>query len=231
MSEFRVPVELLVEQLEKIRTNLGEEAYQQAKGAVIRGLILKPNGEAFLSKAFPGTDFSEFRREAAEAQASTPELPTDEQALIMRLLQVLVPNLKSQAHFNMFMASFDALKTCMDFYFSGDQSKARVARDALNRALDMASDVHAITSKIEEMPAESLTEASKEFVSAPKQFLEYDRQRRLLEELAQIQSMDVLNVWYAESKSEMDLIVSQSLRNELFDAIRNKKQTFVKEVN
>lgn len=229
MSEYRVSAELLIEQLEKLRADLGESAYQEAKTSLIRGLILKPNGEAFLAKVFPGTDFSEFRKQA-EVESQN-QLPSNQQELLTSMLQILVPNLKSQAHFNLFIASFEALTSCMNAYFAGDQEQAKVIRKALDQALDKASEVHAVTSKIEEMPADSLSEASKEFVSAPKQFLEFDRQRRLLAELAQIQSMDVLNTWYAASKSEMDLIVSHSLRNELFDAVRSKKQDLTKDIN
>jgi hypothetical protein len=55
------------------------------------------------------------------------------------------------------------------------------------------------------------------------QFTEEDDQRCLLTELASITTVQALNTWYLGERSRIDKVVSKRYRDELFDAIREKK--------
>jgi hypothetical protein len=142
---------------------------------------------------------------------------------MLRLLQQQIPSIKTQGQFNLFSAAFDALRTTMDGYFSGDFEKAAKAREALNKALDNAVRVKEITEKLGEIPPEERSPQANEYLEPPKQFHEYDTQRQLLIELAAIQTRHDLGAWYNRTKDQRDRVSSQKLRNELIDSIRAKR--------
>ncbi len=148
--------------------------------------------------------------------------PTDD--MMRQALAAQIPNLKTQAQFNIFMNCFDALRSTLNAYFGGELASAEMARDALNKGLDLAKQLVEITEKLNEIPDEAKSEAAKEFTAPAKELHEYDEHRKLVFELANLKSLEALQTWYAESRQRIDRVVSQKLRNELFDAIRDRRK-------
>lgn len=134
-----------------------------------------------------------------------------------------MPELKTQVQFNAFMAGFDAFKLLCNSIFAGDAPLEDQARAAFEKSLEAMKVATKLSKQFQEIPAEERGPSSAQFVEPPLQFNEYDLQRRLLTELDHITSTVVLNEWYSESKSIREKIISQSLRNILFDAIRSKR--------
>jgi dsDNA-binding SOS-regulon protein len=122
------------------------------------------------------------------------------------------------------MNCFDALRSTLNAYFGGELASAEMARDALNKGLDLAKQLVEITEKLNEIPDEAKSEAAKEFTAPAKELHEYDEHRKLVFELANLKSLEALQTWYAESRQRIDRVVSQKLRNELFDAIRDRRK-------
>ena len=215
-----VSTDQLLAQLQKIREEHGEIAYEKARRDIATAVILKPNGEAFVRNAFPDLDIESLKKEAE--QPVTPPAGPPEQVML-RMLQQQVPSIRTQGHYNLFMAAFDALRTTLDGAFSGDLEKARRGREALNKALDMAVQVKDMIEKLEEIPEAERSEKAKEYMSPPKEFHEYDNQKQLLAELEGLQTRAALGEWYANTKTVRDGITSPALRNELIDKIRAKR--------
>lgn len=144
--------------------------------------------------------------------------PTDD--MMRQALTAQIPNLKTQAQFNIFMNCFDALRSTLNAYFGGETASAEMARDALNKGLDLAKQVVEITEKLKEIPDEAKSDAAKEFTAPAKELHEYDEHRKLVFELSSITNLEALQAWYTENRQRIDQVVSQNLRNELFDTIR-----------
>jgi hypothetical protein len=144
---------------------------------------------------------------------------------MLQMLRAQVPNLKTQAQFNVFMACFDALRGTVNGYFGGEMASAEMARDALNQALDLAKGLSEMATKLDEVPDEVKSETAKEFDTPAKELHEYDEARALMTELESQGDAASLQRWYDSNRQRLDRIVSQGLRNELFDAIRAKRNT------
>ena len=147
--------------------------------------------------------------------------PSDD--MMLAAIKAQVPNLRTQAQFNAFMSCFDALKTTLNAYYGGENASAELAREALNKGLDMAKQISEMAEKLEEMPDEVKSDAAKEFTAPAKELHEYDVHRELVAELSSLTSQEALQDWYQGHRDQMDRVVSQKLRNELFDAIRAKR--------
>ena len=224
MTTGLLSIEMLTEQLEKIRSQLGDEAYEQARRGFAKSVILKENGEKFIANAFPDMDVEALRKEVEAEGASNPHPAGSPEAMLMEMMRKQVPNIRTQAHFNTFMACFDALRTCLNAYFGRDRTMGDKAREALNKALDMAARMPEMEDQLAQMPDGAKSDAAKAFTTEPKEFHEYDRQRKLMVELVGIADKAKLEQWYAANRQTMDDIVDQRLRNELFDAIRDKRK-------
>jgi hypothetical protein len=217
-----IGIEQLITHLNQIRERHGEEAFQQARRGFAVTLILKPNGDKFVSKAFPDLDLDDLRKEA-EAQQTAAIGQTSPEELLMGMLRQQVPNIKTQAHYNTFMACFDALRTCLNNYFGHNPEAAGKAREALYKALDMAAKLPEIEDQLAEIPDNLKSKEAKAFTSEPREFHEYDKQRTLMAQLSGISDLDTLERWYAENRQTMDEITDKRLRNELFDSVREKR--------
>lgn len=143
--------------------------------------------------------------------------------MMASVLRSSVPNLKTQAQSTAFMAAFDAFRLTLDAIFAGDELREKQGLDALERALDVARKSTDIGRKLEEVPPEHRGPASAQFINPPTELQEYDTQKKLLVELAGIETVDGLTAWYERTKSERDSIVSQNLRNILLDEVRAKR--------
>ena len=134
-----------------------------------------------------------------------------------------MPGLKSQAQFNAFMASFDALRGVMNSIFTGDTKAEKEFLDGLMQSIDAARKMTELTDKLHDVPEASESRLADEFKNPPRQFGEYDLQRALMTELAGIGTAADLQRWWAENRKRIDDVVSPSLRNPLIDAVRDKK--------
>lgn len=143
--------------------------------------------------------------------------------MFFQALQAQLPNLKTQAQLNAFMAAFDALRLVLDATFGGDKMAATQAKEALLQALDVAEKVTSIGESLRDVPEAATGPQAAQFIDPPKQFHEHDVHRALLAQLEQIQAMPDLETWYAGTKAQRDEVVSPSLRNVLYDAIRAKR--------
>jgi hypothetical protein len=147
------------------------------------------------------------------------EVPPDAMAEVLRQS---IPSLKSQAQFTAFAIAFDAFRLLMEGIFSGNPKGESEAMQTFLKALEAAKTATDITNKYEEIPEENRGKASAEFTQPPHVFGEYDIQKKLLTELANITTLAELNAWYLGTKIERDSVVTQSLRNVLMDTIRQR---------
>lgn len=225
---FEMTIEQVQQELEKVRAAHGEKVYQQARRDLALSVILQPQGEAYVRKAFPDIDVEDLKQEAQRIAEKVIESRTDSQQeppeqVMLRMIQQQIPSIKTQGHFNLFTAGFDAYKTALDGYFSGDFDRAQKAREALNKVLDTASTVKSVTEKLEEIPADVRSAQANEFLEPPKEFHEYDLQKQLIGELEGVPTRAALTDWYAKTTEQRERVTSQKLRNELFDKIRAKR--------
>lgn len=142
---------------------------------------------------------------------------------MLEALRASLPSLKTQAQFTAFTLGFDALRLTFDAIFSQNENREKQALATLEQAFDVARKSTDLSVKFEEVPAESRGPASNPFTSPPKEFHEYDIQKRLLLELETLNNLEDITVWYETTKGDRNRIVTQSLRNILIDEIRRRK--------
>lgn len=215
-------MEEIIQHLEQIKATQGEEVYEATRRDLALRIILKPNGEEFVGKAFPDLDIEQLKQ-LAKKEAERPA-PTSPEEMMSAMLRQSMPNLRSQAQYNLFMGCFEALRVTLNAYFGAELESAAKARQALDKALDVAKQIPQVTERLDQIPPEQRSDQINEHLNPPRQYHEYDEQRRLLAELAAVPSLEQLGIWYNENKPRMDEVVSQGLRNELFDAIRNRRK-------
>lgn len=237
----------LLKQLASLREQHGEETYNQARREIALAIILKPKGDEFVKKMWPDLDLDELRKAANEKltgsvkaepvnEGSTPKRGPKEahgpdprrqvgdvNSVMVEMLRQQIPSLTTQAQFNAFMACFDALRGTLDAYFRGDAKQAAESRDALNQGLDMAARLKQVAEQVAEIPEEERSRNAQALLDPPAQYEEGSACERLLAELEAITSIPHLSVWYTKNRVTLDGVVSQQLRNKLFDAIRNKR--------
>lgn len=219
-------LEQVLAHLHTVRAQQGEAAYRGAIGEFVITLLNTPNSEIFLSgflaaAAESGADWldlEELRKEAVrrKAQPKTPNMA--------ELIRQMVPSIRTQGQYDLYMQAFEALSLTMDNYYSGRD--ATVSRATLDKCLDMATQVTDLIEKAEQIPEEERQDAVQGFVQTPRQFTEEEDQRRLLVELASVTTPQALNTWYLGERARIDKVVSKKYRDELFDAIREKKASF-----
>jgi len=149
-----------------------------------------------------------------------------EQELFFKALQQQLPALKSQAQFTAFQAAFEAFRGVMNAIFEGSPLAEKEALDALGKAFDVAKKATELTNKLSEVPEAATSKESEEFKQPPAEFGEYDEQRKLMTELAHIETLKNLTDWYHTNRARIDRVRSPSLRNPLLDAIRERKVVF-----
>jgi hypothetical protein len=219
----------ILQHLRKIRETQGEDAYQAVLLEVATDLYLRPHGgEGLVLDTFPDIDIERVKK-SAEARKTAKAPPTQTPDMMMlNMLRQQMPALKTQAQFNVFMVAFDALRGTLNAYFGGQTAGAEIARDALNKALDMAAKVTEIAESLKEIPEEQRSDQANTFTSEPVQFHEYDEHRSLLLELTNIKTYAELQQWYLTTEPRRSKIVSQNLRNELFDNVRLRREELSK---
>jgi hypothetical protein len=133
-----------------------------------------------------------------------------------------MPALKTQGQFTTFRAAFDAFEAVVNSIFTGDAVKEAEFRKVLETAFTACKQATELTRKLEAVPEAAVSKAAEEFKKPPAEFEEYNVQRGLLEEMSAINDYDLLQTWYLETKTRRDAVKSQTLRNVLIDAIRNR---------
>jgi hypothetical protein len=211
--------EAMKQHLNGIRARYGDEAYKSAATDVARQFV-QQGGEAarMAREAFGDTvDFDNL--------SSPTTSPMSADNPIIAAIQQQVPGIKTQAQFNAFMAGFDALRLVMDAIFQGNAAREIDGHKALVAAFDVARKSTMISEKLADTPEAAVSKAAAEFKDPPRQFVEQSLQRDLLAEVDKFKSVEDLTRWYADNRARLDQVVSQSLRNELFDTIRRKKDS------
>jgi hypothetical protein len=217
----------LVSHFEKIRSEQGEEAYQKARRNFALGMILKPRGDEFVKQAFPDMDLEAIRAEAEQAQPQPPPaVSQNPQEAMLQAMRQQIPNLKTQAQFNLFMKAFDALRHTLNSAYGLDKEGYEKGKHALDLALGSALQMSEVVQKLQDDPEAATSKAAEEFKQPPREFQEYDVQQSLLTELGRLNSGEELQRWYDSNRARIDCVVSATLRNELFDAIRGVKHKF-----
>jgi len=217
----------VVAHLDKIREEHGDQAYQTARLALAKQLVMGPNGEEFLQRAWPDLDVAEVRRlaegdqKAKQAKAQQGQLP---EQVMVNMMKDQIPNLKTQGQFDLFMTAFNALREHLNSVFGGDADGAQRTRAALIQTLDLAPKLTEMAERLQEIPEEEQSDDAKNFAAPPKQFDEQAVFQNLMVELEQIETFEKLQQWYAAKREQMDRIVDQKLRDKLFDCVRHRRQ-------
>ena len=222
----KVPMTDLVSHFEKIRSEQGEEAYEKARRNFALGMVLKPRGDEFVKTAFPDLDIEALKAEAQKSVPLPPPGAVNPQEAMLQAMRQQIPNLKTQVQFNLFMKAFDALRHTLNSAFGLDKEGYEKGKQVLDLALGSALKMSEVVQKLQDMPEAATSKAAEEFKQPPREFLEYDVQKALLTELERLGSGEELQRWYDSNRARIDCVVSATIRNELFDAIREAKHKF-----
>lgn len=218
----------LLHELERLREAKGEEAFLLAAQNYAKEFMRQGPAGAKLARqiftSFLGSDALDALEAESRAPKSGPGMPADQ--MMVEALRASMPGLRTQAQFNAFMATFDALRAVANAHFEGKPEMAAQARVALDQGIEAIRLSSDITRRLEEVPEAASGKTAEEFKRPPAQFSEYDVQRRLLTELAAIGDGPALSAWYQHNRAAIEGVVSQTLRNALIDAVREKKVTF-----
>lgn len=165
-------------------------------------------------------------RKAPKRFLGLPKLEQNEafQVFAKALVDQRMLKLGSQAQYDAFEGALYAFCALASKILSKDtntETEATILGEALT-ALRLATD---LTNKIREVP-EAAAETSKDFIDPPKELVERDLQAALLAELDRLDGIAQFNSWYSQNRERIDRVVSYSLRNELYDAIRLKVRTY-----
>lgn len=232
----------MLQEFAKIREEQGDAAFE----AAVRDYANKAveSGDAGFIPGLTNAAFGEFQKaQTAYREAQEQARPQRDAVAenlknarrtdaemdqgFLKLIQQSIPAMRSQAQFNAFMASFEALRGVMNSIFAKDEKAEAEFRESLAKSIDAARKMTDITDRLHEVPEAAEGKLADEFKNAPRQFGEYDLQRTLLSELAQIGRLDDLQRWWAENRKRIDEVVSPTLRNPLIDAVRDKKKALV----
>jgi hypothetical protein len=216
-------IEQMLKQLSTIKERYGEAAYQQSANQAAK-LLIQQGGEMEAVARDVLKDVVDFDNLDA-SPAPKGQMPADQ--MMVEALRQQMPGIQTQAQFNLFMASFDALRLFMNSTFLHQDEAAAKAKEALLKALDGAAQVTLLSEKLGHVPEAAESKAAEDFKNPPLQFQEYDVQKALLTELIMITTPEQLGQWYSANRATIDKVVSPHFRNPLLDAIRAKKASFI----
>lgn len=212
----------VVAHLRKMKTERGDEAFHQALKNLFSALLGKPGSDQYIERLLEefsvSTNLEELK---AQVRASLPNTPAPSPVDVVRqAIEQEMPHCKTQAHFDLVIQAWTALKVYLDAAYGFEREKAEQARAGLNRLMDLAPQVAAAHAKIQENP-EATT--NRDYVEPARELTERQNHERLITELQSIDSLERLNTWYESAKPVRDSIVSQKLRDEFYDMVRAKK--------
>lgn len=231
---MEVNIDQLATHLKKLRDEQGEEAYRASLTGFAKNLLSQGETAPFIEKLLERLedklDLEPLKKEAETLQAQREKAqqaakdvanaPDFNQAMIGAMKQQM-PNLKTQAQFDLVMRIFEAVQLYLNASFGDDEQGAAHARNALNQGLDLAPKLVVMAEEAAESPEIPTNPA---YTEEPRQFTEEAICDQLMAELEGLGSVEQLQQWYGVHKSDLDRIVSQGLRNKLFDRIRDRKK-------
>jgi hypothetical protein len=173
-----------------------------------------------LTKDYEWLDWNQLK---AQIEAEVPSASPDR--LIAEVFKSQMPGIKSQAQYDAAVGALEAAKLVINTIvdpFGSEQDARRV----LDVAFDAVRKATELTLKLEDSPEGAMSTAAQQFKNEPAQFVEANIHRDLMLDLLRLKDLAELNAWYASTKPYRDKIVTQSLRNELLDAIRAKRNSW-----
>lgn len=220
--------ESVLQYLETVRRELGEDEWKNAvKKQVLQACQMGGAYEDFWRAQIKTPGYEWIDIDAMKAQAASMPPGTggamDVNQLLAQTFKKRMPGMKTQAQFTAFRATFEAFEAVCNSIFNVNAEKEAESRKILDQAFLACKQATDISIKLEAVPEAATSKAAEEFKKAPDEFQEFDVQQALLGELGRVVSLDDLKVWYAETKVRRDSVKSQSLRDILIDAIRNRK--------
>jgi hypothetical protein len=219
----------IVRQLQEIREKHGEAAYKSACKDLARKALHIPQSDAVLKRLLPDLDIDELRAEGPTPPPVPrgPDMPSfggPDQQVMLQMLQGQIPSMKTQGQLKVFMGCFNALRLTLDGYFGGQTAGAEIAREGLNKLLDMARGISGVTEQLREVPVEAQSEVARKFheeVHPPVEGgVEEAVVKDLLSTLAGVPLEDHFKQWYMHNRNKIEQVKTPELRNKLFDAIR-----------
>ena len=211
--------------LRSFRELHGEEAWKAevrrlAIAAIRRG---GAKHEAYWQELTKDLDWLDWDELVAQAQSE--QVTHDPEQMMAEMLRKQMPGIKTQAQYDAVVGSLDAVRLVVNAILEGHKDTEVTARRALELSFEAVAKATEITHKLEDSPEAATSKAAEQFKEPPAQFTELEDQRRQLAELDHLKTIDELNAWYAATKPRRDKIVNQKLRNELLDAIRQRKNS------
>jgi hypothetical protein len=204
----------------------GEEAWRsEIHRLVVAALQTQSEQQEAFWRSFT-KDFDWLKWEQLEAQAqASAQIPADR--LIAETLKREMPGLKSQAQYNAVVGAMQAVQLLINALLDRDKEREQEARKALDIAFETVSKATELTLKLEDVPEAAQSDKARIFKDAPQQFQEAEIQASLLSELAKLTSVDKLTDWYERTRDKRDRLMTQSLRDALFDAVRAKRRALM----
>lgn len=142
--------------------------------------------------------------------------------VIADFLRQALPGLKTQAQYDAVAGAFEAARLIVNAVIEADPTKEKASREALEVALDAVRKTTELSAKLEDEPEATSSKYANAFRAAPAQFTEREEVVAMLAELAELKTRDEVLAWYAQQRDRRERIVSKSLRDELYDAVRAK---------
>jgi hypothetical protein len=142
----------------------------------------------------------------------------------LQSLKEKMPSLKTQAQFQAFSIAFEAMQLLMNAVFSGHKEDETRARVLFEYAIDTARKISDLTVRLKDHP-EAVKDEDNPFVQPVQASSDKVAQESLLQELQGVTSVKELNLWYDATRARRNLISDAPLRNQLIDAIREKRIT------
>lgn len=219
--EMNMHFDQVVTHLRKLKAEQGDESFHQALKSLFRALLEKPGADQYIQRLLEEFSVTTTLEELkAEVRAAVPGAKPSPVDVVRQAIEQEMPHCKTQAHFDLVLQAWTAMKVYLDAAYGFEREKAEQARTGLNRLLDLAPQVAAAHAKIQENP-EATT--NRDYVEPARELTEHHKQQTLMAELRGIDDMVRLQTWYQTAKPTLDSIASAKLRDELCDAIRIKK--------
>jgi len=175
--------------------------------------------ETFWRELTSGYDWLDWEQIKEQAQPIAP----DPDRLIAEAFKSQMPGVKSQAQYDAAVGVLESARLIINALLSQDLRREKEARNVLERSLDAVRQATELTVKLEDSPEAATSETAQQFKDTPMQFEETEIHAQLKQELLLVGSFATLSEWYGATKDRRDRIVTQSMRNDLIDAIRAKR--------
>lgn len=211
--------------LDNFRSLNGEEAWKsEVTRLALEALRLKSEVHTSYWKDLT-KDFDWLDWDALVEVASTKDAPQGADLMFAELLRRQMPAIKSQAQYDAVVSAMDSIRLVLNGILTRDAGLESDGRKALEMAFQVAIKATDATLKLEDFPEATSSKASSVFKEPPAQFVEAGILNGLMGDLEALTSLDDLKVWYANTREMRDKIVTQTFRNELLDAVRQKKNS------